>query len=126
MIKSLPISKKTTFTVDDFTELIQIVSNNLDMDQDKEELFKDKLMHKEVLRPTKIYNMLASRACRQSIMIGKTLDYRLMNKVVSNLATLQSPWNCPHGRPTLRFLRRLSKVEQKQQFNNQGDPILNC
>jgi len=27
--------------------------------------------------------------------------------VVSNLATLESPWNCPHGRPTLRFLRRM-------------------
>ena len=70
--------------------------------------------------------MLASRACRQSIMIGKTLDQRLMSKVVSNLASLQSPWNCPHGRPTLRFLRRLTKVEQKQTYGADGDANLNA
>ena len=56
--------------------------------------------------------MLASRACRSSIMIGRDLDQKTMNKVVTNLATLESPWNCPHGRPTLRFLKKLSTEEQ--------------
>ena len=51
--------------------------------------------------------MLASRACRSSIMIGKDLDVRLMQKILTNLASLQSPWNCPHGRPTLRYLKRI-------------------
>ena len=35
LVKSLPASKKVTFTVDDFTELIHIVSENLDQDSDK-------------------------------------------------------------------------------------------
>ena len=69
----------------------------------------ESLVHKEVLRPKKIYAMLASRACRQSIMIGKDLDHKTMRKVVTNLTTLESPWNCPHGRPTLRFLKKLEK-----------------
>lgn len=47
--------------------------------------------------PKKVYSMLASRACRASIMIGRDLDRKTMNKVVNNLATLESPWNCPHG-----------------------------
>ena len=48
--------------------------------------------------------MLAMRACRSSIMIGKTLDRRSMRKTLDHLADLDSPWNCPHGRPTMRHL----------------------
>ena len=107
-LTSLPLSKKTAFTVDDFHELIHIVSENLDRDcSDNKELFQDQFLHKEVLRPSKIYRMLAMRACRSSIMVGRTLDDKLMSKVLKNLSSLQSPWNCPHGRPTFRFLRRL-------------------
>lgn len=107
-LTSLPLSKKTAFTVDDFHELIHIVSENLDRDcSDNREVFKDQFLHKEILRPSKIYRMLAMRACRSSIMVGRTLDEKLMIKVLKNLSSLQSPWNCPHGRPTFRFLRRL-------------------
>ena len=42
-------------------------------------------------------------------MIGRDLDHKTMRKVVTNLTTLESPWNCPHGRPTLRFLKKLSE-----------------
>ena len=55
------------------------------------------MVHKEVLRPSKIYSILASRACRASIMVGMDLDMKTMKKVVNNLSTLESPWNCPHG-----------------------------
>jgi DNA mismatch repair ATPase MutL len=48
--------------------------------------------------------MLAMRACRSSIMIGKTLDHATMRRILDNLAELKSPWNCPHGRPTMRHL----------------------
>jgi DNA mismatch repair protein PMS2 len=54
--------------------------------------------------------MLAMRACRSSIMIGKALDHRRMKKVLGNLATLKAPWNCPHGRPTMRHLADLRKL----------------
>ncbi len=68
-------------------------------------------MHKEVLRPSKIYQNLASRACRASIMIGMDLDMKTMKKVVNNLSSLESPWNCPHGRPTMRLLKKLENPE---------------
>ncbi|KAL6758950.1 hypothetical protein V8C86DRAFT_1402821 [Haematococcus lacustris] len=48
--------------------------------------------------------MLASRACRSSIMIGTALDRRAMRSVLDNLAGLAAPWNCPHGRPTMRHV----------------------
>ncbi|KAJ8903284.1 hypothetical protein NDN08_004393 [Rhodosorus marinus] len=56
------------------------------------------------LKPKRVAEMLASRACRKSIMIGTALDHGQMRKVVSTLSTLESPWNCPHGRPTMRHL----------------------
>ncbi|KNE69016.1 DNA mismatch repair protein MutL [Allomyces macrogynus ATCC 38327] len=52
----------------------------------------------------KVRAMCASRACRSSIMIGMPLERTRMVKVVRNLATMEHPWNCPHGRPTMRFL----------------------
>lgn len=48
--------------------------------------------------------MLASRACRSSIMIGRALDAPMMRRILSRLAELEAPWNCPHGRPTMRHL----------------------
>ena len=129
LIKSLPQSKNITFTVDDFMELIQIVNEHLDYSREdasttsfrvgitdrSKQVGKSTLLHKELLRPKKVYTILAVRACRNSITVGKTLDQKAMKKVVMNLTTLESPWNCPHGRPTLRFLKKLKKDEDPQQ-----------
>ncbi|KAJ2449364.1 ATP-binding mismatch repair protein [Coemansia sp. RSA 2336] len=51
--------------------------------------------------------MFASRACRKSIMIGDPLTAQQMKAVVAHLSGLDHPWNCPHGRPTMRHLYRL-------------------
>ena len=59
------------------------------------------------LHPSKFRSLLASKACRSSIMIGKALDKLQMRRILDNLSTLVSPWNCPHGRPTMRHLARL-------------------
>lgn len=34
-----------------------------------------------------------------------------MQKVVSNLAEIEQPWNCPHGRPTMRHLVDLTTLQ---------------
>ena len=83
-------------------------------------------MHKEVFRPKKVYAMLASRACRSSIMVGRGLDQKTMRKVVQNLSELESPWNCPHGRPTLRFLKKLSNCDiTEMTISNRGRKVTN-
>ena len=51
--------------------------------------------------------MLASRACRSSVMIGKPLASPAMQAMLDRMAGLVSPWNCPHGRPTMRHLYQL-------------------
>ena len=62
-----------------------------------------------VVRPSRVRAMLASRACRSSIMIGKALNRKTMERILEHLSGLQSPWNCPHGRPTMRHLAVLPK-----------------
>lgn len=91
---SLPVSKRTLFDVNDFHELLCLIKENGGMNL-------------ESLRPSKIRSMFAMRACRSSIMIGKPLAKKTMQKVVRNLSELEKPWNCPHGRPTMRHLMEL-------------------
>eukprot|EP00928_Gymnodinium_smaydae_P077159 TRINITY_DN6035_c0_g1_i1.p1 TRINITY_DN6035_c0_g1~~TRINITY_DN6035_c0_g1_i1.p1 ORF type:complete len:1007 (+),score=271.26 TRINITY_DN6035_c0_g1_i1:73-3021(+) len=55
-------------------------------------------------RPKKVWQLLACRACRGAIMIGKALRVGEMERVLRNLGSLEQPWNCPHGRPTMRHL----------------------
>ena len=60
------------------------------------------------------------RACRSSIMVGKSLSLSKMEKVVRNLGGLNKPWNCPHGRPTMRHLFGLGEWAGW----NEGDGLL--
>ncbi|ESN92320.1 hypothetical protein HELRODRAFT_157945 [Helobdella robusta] len=55
-------------------------------------------------RPSRIRQMLASRACRSSVMIGTALNHSEMRKLVDHMGEIDQPWNCPHGRPTIRHL----------------------
>lgn len=55
-------------------------------------------------RPQKVWTLLASKACRYATMVGKALRVSDMEKILRNLGTLRQPWNCPHGRPTMRHL----------------------
>jgi DNA mismatch repair protein PMS2 len=61
-----------------------------------------------IARLPKAVAMFASRACRSSIMIGKALSHQEMDKVVKKLEHVEHPWNCPHGRPTMRHLGDLA------------------
>jgi DNA mismatch repair protein PMS2 len=47
-------------------------------------------------------------------MIGKTLTQQQMGKVVKHLGELDKPWNCPHGRPTMRHLCGLGAWDESR------------
>ncbi|KAB2578066.1 Mismatch repair endonuclease PMS2 [Lasiodiplodia theobromae] len=97
----LPVSKETTFAVSDLEELIALL-NESSLSPEKEN---------SIPRPGKVRKMLAMRACRSSIMIGKTLTKRQMGRVVAEMGEIDKPWNCPHGRPTMRHLATLGDWE---------------
>jgi DNA mismatch repair protein MutL len=46
----------------------------------------------------------ASKACKTAIKIGDVLQVTQMRTILHQLAQLNSPWNCPHGRPTLIYV----------------------
>eukprot|EP00929_Paragymnodinium_shiwhaense_P011846 TRINITY_DN11818_c0_g1_i1.p1 TRINITY_DN11818_c0_g1~~TRINITY_DN11818_c0_g1_i1.p1 ORF type:complete len:918 (-),score=210.40 TRINITY_DN11818_c0_g1_i1:135-2888(-) len=73
-----------------------------------------------VPRPKKVWQLLACRACRGAIMIGKALRVAEMERVLQNLGSLQQPWNCPHGRPTMRHLIDAGDAWQRPQ---RGTPL---
>ncbi|CAJ0575297.1 unnamed protein product, partial [Mesorhabditis spiculigera] len=65
----------------------------------------------EMYRPRKLRKIFASRACRTSVMVGDALTQNKMEEIVAHLGTLDHPWNCPHGRPTLRHLVDLKNLQ---------------
>ena len=62
----------------------------------------------------KLRSMFAMRACRSAVMIGTALDQPKMTSLVRQAATLEQPWNCPHGRPTLRHLVDLTLARSRR------------
>lgn len=91
-LRSQPVSKSTMFVMDDVQEMVATLK-------------RQGLSHWQgPLRPARVRTMLASRACRKSVMIGTALDTKQMKSIVRNLTGLEHPWTCPHGRPTMRHL----------------------
>jgi DNA mismatch repair protein PMS2 len=43
----------------------------------------------------------AMAACHMSVRVGDVLRMEEMRELVEGLGGLDSPWNCPHGRPTI-------------------------
>ncbi|KAJ5647045.1 hypothetical protein N7490_003417 [Penicillium lividum] len=106
---SLPLSKEVVFGSRDLEELIALLSES-------------PANHAiSVPRPSKVRKMFAMRACRSSIMIGKNLTTRQMQRVVHNMGTIDKPWNCPHGRPTMRHLVRLGQLEEWSEYDEYRD-----
>ena len=97
---AVPFSKATTFDGSDVHELVSLLDGHI-------RAGPFGTLDAGMIRPSKVRSMLAMRACRCSIMIGRALDKQQMERVLAHLAELKAPWNCPHGRPTMRHLATL-------------------
>jgi len=91
-LHTIAMSGNTIFTLSDLEELIHLVQLHPD---------------RKSVRCSRARAMFAMRACRSSIMIGRALSQKMMERVVRNLGGLDKPWSCPHGRPTMRHLTEL-------------------
>ncbi|MCP9260449.1 Mismatch repair endonuclease PMS2 [Dirofilaria immitis] len=74
LLTAVPVLQSWQFSISDIDEMLSVLCDFPGM----------------MYRPAKLRKLFASRACRKSI--------------VRHLGTLDHPWNCPHGRPTLRHL----------------------
>uniref|UniRef100_A0A3Q2L0B2 PMS1 homolog 2, mismatch repair system component n=1 Tax=Equus caballus TaxID=9796 RepID=A0A3Q2L0B2_HORSE len=91
---SLPTSKNWTFGPQDVDELIFMLSDSPGV----------------MCRPSRVRQMFASRACRKSVMIGTALNASEMRKLITHMGEMDHPWNCPHGRPTMRHIANLDVI----------------
>jgi len=84
----------------------------------------------QMVRCSKARAMFAMRACRKSVMVGMPLKKHQMalvsiqcwfsssavflilalGQVVEHMGTMDQPWNCPHGRPTMRHLVDIANI----------------
>lgn len=124
-MRSMPFSKGIQFGVTDVVELASLICgddgedfydgrmNKNYLSLRNESMFKSQSLPSslastkkavpKVLLP-KIMAMFASRACRSAVMIGTALNRKEMLSIVNQMVSVEQPWNCPHGRPTMRHL----------------------
>ncbi|KAI9799544.1 MAG: hypothetical protein M1825_004470 [Sarcosagium campestre] len=98
---ALPASAEVVFGLSDLEELLALLADS------PSPSLSSIMSH--VPRPGKVRRMFAMRACRSSIMVGRTLTRRQMAGVVSRMGEIEMPWNCPHGRPTMRHVVGLAE-----------------
>ncbi|GFY69738.1 mismatch repair endonuclease PMS2 [Trichonephila inaurata madagascariensis] len=92
---SVPVSRNWSFGKEDVDELIFMLTDH----------------PIRMVRPSRVNQMFASRACRKSVMIGTALTTPMMKKLVTHMGEIEQPWNCPHGRPTIRHLFNLKLLK---------------
>ncbi|KAG2312078.1 hypothetical protein Bca52824_023635 [Brassica carinata] len=117
-LRAVPYSKKITFGVEDLKDLISTLGDN---HGECSVISSYKTSKTDSVCPSRVRAMLASRACRSSVMIGDPLRKNEMQKIVEHLADLDSPWNCPHGRPTMRHLVDLTTLLPLPDDDNDDD-----
>ncbi|KAF8881692.1 MutL C terminal dimerization domain-containing protein [Gymnopilus junonius] len=98
-----PVSKSTVFDMKDLEEIIHLLRDR---------------PSGQMVRCSKARSMFASRACRKSVMIGMPLNQQQMTTVIRHMGTMDQPWNCPHGRPTMRHL-----IDIKTAGSTLKDPV---
>ncbi|XP_065190185.1 mismatch repair endonuclease PMS2-like [Sycon ciliatum] len=98
-LQAVPASRSWTFGASDIEEMVFMLQEAVPGQQ-------------IVVRPSRLRAMFASRACRSSIMIGRALNGAEMTRVLRHMSEMDQPWNCPHGRPTMRHLFDLSQLDE--------------
>jgi DNA mismatch repair protein PMS2 len=77
------------------------------------ELVQQLVQYGNITRPLRaVWHSMATKACRSSIMIGTALTMKKMKRILERLGELEQPWNCPHGRPTLRLLGNMADLRR--------------
>ena len=96
-LSAVPYSKSLVLGIEDVSEMLEMIKGG--------ERVSD-------IRPSKVKTMIASRACRSSIMVGRGLGEGSMRRVLRGMEALDNPWCCAHGRPTLRHVCALPNCKE--------------
>ncbi len=66
-----------------------------------------------VLHPDIIYETVASMSCKAAVKGNHRMSTKEAHALIDELLTLDNPYNCPHGRPTIISM---SKYELEKKF----------
>jgi len=113
MLTCVPVSSKPGNLLDlqDIDEILFILNAS---DLNPSSMYADCMddtVKKVNIKPSSLRAMYASKACRKAVMVGDSLNKFEMKRIVNHLSEISKPWNCPHGRPTLRHLINLDLIK---------------
>ncbi|CAF0854931.1 unnamed protein product [Brachionus calyciflorus] len=113
MITCVPMSSKSNklFDFKDIDEILFVLSES-DLNAGSIQMSSSENSHFTDLKSSSLRSLYASKACRKSIMIGDSLNMTEMKRVITHLNEIDKPWNCPHGRPTMRHLINVDLLKQ--------------
>ena len=74
----------------------------------------DRLGESGVSDSTLILETIASMSCKAAVKGNHLMSLPEAEKLVDELMTLENPYSCPHGRPTII---RMSKAELEKKFS---------
>ncbi len=63
--------------------------------------------------PRVVEEKIASMSCKAAVKGNNCLSFEEAEKLIDELLTLENPYNCPHGRPTIITI---SKAEMEKKF----------
>ncbi|MBQ9333856.1 MAG: DNA mismatch repair endonuclease MutL [Lachnospiraceae bacterium] len=78
------------------------------------EIISDLMDMKKSETPDSIRTRIATMACKASVKGNNTMSVEEVEKLLDEMLTLNNPYNCPHGRPTLITM---SKTELDKRFH---------
>ena len=82
-----------------------------------EELLRDIIDHLDEesssLKSDMITDKIASMSCKAAVKGNNKLSFQEADALIEELLTLENPYNCPHGRPTIISM---SKYEIEKKF----------
>ena len=62
--------------------------------------------------PESIRNRIATMACKAAVKGNMRMSRQEMEALIDELLTLDNPYNCPHGRPTIISMSK-QEIEKK-------------
>lgn len=109
IIRAIPSIMKTTISYDVAKDIIDIFKENVsEIKKDME--FEDLSFIKDII---------SVFACRRSIKAGDHITINQAEKLIAELLSLDEPFTCPHGRPTIiilneKYLEELFQRDYRQ------------
>lgn len=97
VVKSVPIVEGVKLSANDLLEFVDSLRGGTDFERFR--------------APSAASRILASKACRGSIMFGDSLSRSSCVQLVRQLATCRFPFQCAHGRPTVTPMTRWTQLK---------------